>query len=390
MKKIKKYPLLISIIISFAIIIASLFVLGFAGMNMGVSFGGGSQFEVNVPTGVKTKDFVADIKSALKDSGYTFDSSSVEDKFVAIDDEGNFTKQVVVVRISQNNLTEIQKAELVKKVATVLNVDESFVSPAENIIAQTTAKNVLSLGIAIGIVAAALFVFAWVRYDIFAGLSFIIAFLHNIILNLSLTIVTRLELSLFSLTMVFIFTLIMSIVLIHIYENYRKESRLHISDKLTVSERMINGEIRAAKPFVIIAVAVVIISIFMLFAPLAAVKFMALSILLALIVTAYTSLVVGPASYVALLDIRETRRNAILSRNDTINKVIKKKIKNSQKSKTEELKEEVIEEDKTQKQKEVRVKTNKVEDNSEIKKNVKKTSSSTNKYATRKNTKKKK
>ena len=390
MKQIKKYPLLVSMIISFAIIIASLFVLGFAGMNMGVSLGGGSQFEVNVPANVQTKEFVADIKTALKDNGYTFDSSSIEDKYVAIDDEGNFTKQVVVVRISQNNLTEIQKADLVKKIATALNVDESYVSPAENIIAQTTAKNVLSLGIAIGIVAAALFVFAWVRYDIFAGLSFIIAFLHNIILYLSLTIVTRLELTLFSLTMVFIFTLIMSIVLIHIYENYRKESRLHISDKLTVSERMINAEVSAVKPFVIITVAVVLAFVFMMFVPLAAVKFMALAILLVLIVTAYTSLIVGPASYVALLDIRETRRKAVLSRNDTINKVIKKKIKNSQKSKTEEVKEEIIEENKTQKQKEVKTETNKVEDNSEIKKTVKKTSSSTNKYATRKNTKKKK
>ena len=385
----KKYPLLVSVIISFAIIIASLFVLGFAGMNMGTSLGGGSQFEVNVPNNVETKEYVADIKAVLKENGYTFDSSAVEDKYVAIDNNGNFTKKVVIVKISQNNLTDDEKSELAKNIAAALGIDETYVSTAENIISQTTGKNVLSLGLAIGIVALALFVFAWVRYDVFAGLSFIIAFLHNIILYLSLTIVTRLELTLFALTMVFIFTLIMSIVLIHIYENYRKESRLHISDKLTVSERMISCEKQAVKPFAIISIAAVVAAVFMLFVPLASVKFMALAILLVLVVTAYTSLIIGPASYVALLDIRETRRNAVLSRNDTVNKAIKKKIKNSQKAK-EETVEEKVEEVKAEEPKQVKVEEKKVEEKTEEKKTIRKTTTSTNKYATRKNTKKKK
>lgn len=390
MKTNKKYPLLVSMIISFVIIIASLFVLGFAGMNMGTSLGGGSLFEVNIPDGTDTKEYVADIKEVLKENGYTFDSSIIEDKYIAIDDEGSFTKQVVVVKISQKDLTDEQKTDLAKDIADALEIDESYVSLAENILAQTTGKNVLSLGIAIGVVALALFVFAWVRYDVFAGLSFIVAFLHNIILYLSLTIVTRLELTLFALTMVFIFTLVMSVVLVHIYENYRKEARLHISDKLTVAERMFNAEKQAVKPFVIIAVAAVVAAVFMMFVPLAAVMFMALAVLLALVVTAYTSLIVGPATYVALLDVRETKRNAILSRNDTVNKAIKKKIKDSKKVKTEETVEEKVEEVKSEEPKEVKVEEKKVEEKTEEKKTVRKTTTSTNKYATRNNTKKKK
>ena len=79
MKANKKYPLLVSMIISFVIIIASLFVLGFAGMNMGTSLGGGSLFEVNIPDGTDTKEYVADIKEVLKENGYTFDSSIIEE-----------------------------------------------------------------------------------------------------------------------------------------------------------------------------------------------------------------------------------------------------------------------------------------------------------------------
>lgn len=391
--KTKKYPLLISAIISFVIIVASLFVLGFAGMNLGTSLGGGSEFEVNVASNASAKDYVSKIKAEIKKNGYTFDSSAVEDNYVAIDDEGNYTTQTIIIKIAQNNLTDEQKSALAKNIATALSVDESYVTLPQNIIAEETSKSVLSLGIAIGVVAIALFVFAWIRYDVFAGLSFIIAFLHNIILYLSLTIITRLPLSLFALTMVFIFTIIMSVVLIHIYENYRKESRLHIADKLTVAERMIACEKQAIKPFAFIAVASIVAFAFMIFVSLSAVKFMALAILLVLIVTAYTSLIIGPECYVALLDIRETRLKAILSRNDTVNKVIKKKIKNSKKEAETSVETTAnVEPEKTQENKtEKKVETDKVEavEEPETKKVARKTTT-TNKYATRKNTKKKK
>ena len=104
---------------------------------------------------------------------------------------------------------------------------------------------------------------------------------------------------------------------------------VNVSDKLSISERMIGCEKQAVKPFVIIAGAVVAFAIFMLFVPANVVKFTALCMLLALLVTVYTSLIIGPASYVALLDIRDMRNKAILSRNDTVNKEIKKKIKKS-------------------------------------------------------------
>ena len=45
MKTAKKYPLLISIIVSCVLVVASLFILGFFGINLGTSLAGGSQFE---------------------------------------------------------------------------------------------------------------------------------------------------------------------------------------------------------------------------------------------------------------------------------------------------------------------------------------------------------
>ena len=342
--KMKKYPLLISMIVSCAIIIASLFILGFFGLKLGTSLGGGSQFEVKIPVGESTKEYVSEIKSVLKDNDLSFDSSIVEDKYITTDDEGNFTKQVLIVKISESNVSDETESALIADISEKLEIDKSYISNVDDITSFTTGKNVLKLGIAIAIVAVALFVFAWIRYDVFAGLSFIVSFLHNIILYLSLVILTRLELNLTSLSVAFILTLVMSIILIHIYEKYRKEAKLHISDNLTINERMINAEKESIKPFAIIFISLLVVLAFMMFVPATVVKFTALNIFVSLIVTAYTSMIIGPASYVALLDIRDVRHKAVLSRNDTVNKVIKKKIKKSQEEKEENKKKESLKE----------------------------------------------
>lgn len=343
--KIKKYPLLISTIVSCVIIIASLFILGFFGLRLGTSLGGGSQFEINVASGASSTEYIAEVKDVLKNHNLTFDSASVEDKYVAIDDEGNYTKQVVVVRISQNNLEDAKESALVNDIAKALEIKTSYISSVENITSIVTGQKVLMLGLAIGIVAIALFVFAWIRYDIFAGLSFIVAFLHNIIVYLALVILTRLELNIVSLVTAFILTIIMSIMLIHIYERYRTEAKLHISDKLSISERMLNSSKSAVKSFVIVLCAAVVILAFMAFVPATVIKFTALNILVAIITTIYTTLLIGPAVYVALLEVRDVRHKAVMSRNDEINKVIKKKIKTSKQKaeKAEEKKLAVVE-----------------------------------------------
>ena len=385
--KMKKYPLLISMIVSCVIIIASLFILGFFGLKLGTSLGGGSQFEVNIANNASSKHYVNEIKDVLADNKLTFDSATVEDKYIAVDNEGNFTKQVVIVKVSQRNISDAKETAIIDEIAEKLSIEKSYISSIDNVVSSTTTKNVLMLGAAIGIVALALFIFAWIRYDILAGLSFIVAFLHNIILYFSMLILTRLELNLVSLTTMFVLTLVMSIVLIHIYEAYRKEDRLHISDNLSIPERMIGAEKQAIKPFAIVSVAVIVAAVVMLFIPATVAKFTALNILVALIVSAYTTLIIGPASYVALAEVRDVRKKAVLSRNDTVNKVIKKKIKNSKKvaAQKEEVKVEKTETVKAE-QKEETVEKPVVEE----KKVTKKTSTTTNKYATRKNTKKKK
>ena len=327
--KIKKFPLLISLIVSCAIVVASIFVLAFAGMNIGTSLAGGSQFEIALKNEDKTKEYTAEIKDILKDNGCTLDYAFVETKYGADQENADYTSTCLVVNITEKNILDSKEAKIIDQISAKLGIDADYISGIENITSSVKAKSILFVGLAVGIIAVCLFVFAWIRYNIFAGLSFILAILHNVILYLSLLIVTRVQLNLASIAIAIVLTLIMSAVLIAIYEKHREVSRLHIAEKETISETMIKAVKTQATPFVIVAVVVLVFALLMFFIPVTSVMLSAIAIIIALLVSVYTTTIVGPGAYAGLLEAKSYSEKAVLSRNDTINKTIQKKIKKS-------------------------------------------------------------
>lgn len=343
---VKKYPLLISAIVSCVLVVASLFILGFFGMNLGTSLGGGSQFEITLSNDANSKEYVKAVKEVVSDNGYIVDTSFVEDKFKAGEQNLEFTDKCLVVKIAHKDISDDAELKIRTAIAEKLNIDVDKISSIENITSVIKAKNILFLGLALGIIMVCLFVYAWIRFDIFAGLSFILANLHNIILFLSLMILTRIQLNMISLISIVVLTLVMSSILIVVYEKYREQSKLQTGEKMTVSERMMASEKSTVAPFAIIAGAALVFALLMLFVPVSMVRFAALGIVVAILVSIYTTLMIGPGSYAALLELRNDYLMAVLSRNDTVNKEIKKKIKTAKKAeekKVEEKKEEVKE-----------------------------------------------
>ncbi len=330
----KKYPLLVSLIVSCVIVVASLFILGFFGMNLGTSLGGGSQFDIKLENDVNTVQATAKVKSAIRKNGYIMDSSFVEDRFVATEENGKFTIKCMVVKIANKDISDDKKQEIINSVAEALDVSIDKISSIENITSSIKAKNVLFIGLAVGIIAICLFVLGWVRYNIFAGLSFILAYLHNIILYLSVLILTRVQLNLVSLSVVIILTLAMSCLLIAIYEKNRQYELAKSDVKTSVSERMWQSEKEVSKPFIVIAIAILVFALLLFFVPVASVRFSALGIIIALIITAYTGILIGPGTYASLMEIKDYNEKAILSRNENVNKELKKKVaKNTKKAK---------------------------------------------------------
>lgn len=325
--KVKKYPLLISLIVSCVLVVTSLFILGFFGMNLGTSLGGGSQMEIIISDDADANKCVEKIKKCFSVNDYTVDSAFVEDKFIAGENNTEMSKKVIVVKVAKSDISDKSEKYIRYAIADSLDIDINNISTLENITSVVKAKNVLFLGIAVGIIAVCLFVMGWIRYDIFAGLSFILSYLHNIILYLSLLILTRVQLNLISLGAMLVLTLIMSALLIQIYEKNREEKKLQTNEKLSATERMIASEKQVVKPYLFVGIAIVVFAALLVFVPVNAVRFTSLNILIATLVTAYTSFIVGPGSYSYLLEVSEFNKKAVLSRNDTVNKAIKKKIK---------------------------------------------------------------
>ena len=332
--KMKKYPLLVSLIVSCVIVVASLFILGFFGMNLGTSLGGGSQFDIKLENDASTVQTTAKVKSAIRKNGYIMDSSFVEDRFVATEENGKFTIKCLVVKIASKNISDEKKQAIIDSVAEALDISTDQISSIENITSSIKAKNVLFVGLAVGLIAICLFVLGWVRYNIFAGLSFILAYLHNIILYLSVLILTRVQLNLVSLSVVIILTLAMSCLLIAVYEKNRQYELSKSDAKMSVSERMWQSEKEVSKPFIIVATAILVFALLLFFVPVASVRFAAINIIIAVIITAYTSILIGPGTYASLMEIKVYNEKAVLSRNENVNKEIKKKVnKGTKKSK---------------------------------------------------------
>ena len=330
-KNLKKYPLLVSLIISCVLVVASIFVVAFCGLKLNPSLGGGSQFELSISDSANAKNYVQSIKTVLRENNISYDSFTVEDKAKAGETAGSQSQRYIVVNILATNVSDETELKIRTDIAKELGISVDNISGIDNIISSIKSKDILLFGLGIGIIAICLFVFGLIRYDIFAGLSFFISILHNLILFLSVMILTRIPVGLVSIAAVAILSLIMTAVLVSIFEQNKHDSELHLAEKETPSERLIKAEVSAIKPYFFVLISVVVFSLILFFIPLNNVLFSSLSVLIALAVSVYTTLLIGPAVYGTFLDIKKARFDATLSRNDSVNKVIKKKVAKAKK-----------------------------------------------------------
>lgn len=331
-KSLKKYPLLVSLIISCVLVVASIFVVAFCGLKLSPSLGGGSQFELSIADNANSKNYVQSIKTVLRENNISYDSFTVEDKAKAGEVAGSHSQRYIVVNILATNVSDETELKVRTDIAKELGISIDNISGIDNIVSSIKSKDILLFGLGIGIIAVCLFVFGLIRYDIFAGLSFFVSILHNLILFLSVMILTRIPVGLVSIAAIAILSLIMTAVIVSIFEQNKHDSELHLAEKETPSERLIKAEVSAIKPYLFVLISVVVFSLVLFFVALNNVLFSALSALIALAVSVYTTLLVGPGVYGTFLDIKKARFDATLSRNDSINKVIKKKVAKAKKA----------------------------------------------------------
>ena len=169
--KTKKYPLLVSLIVSCVIVVASIFILGFFGMKLGTTLGGGSQFEIVLANDADQKKTIEEVKKSVSDCGFRVDSVYVEDSYIAGEENATYTERVLIVKIADSEISEEKALKIQKKVAKELKIDISKISAVEDITSVVRAKDVLFLALALGIIAVCVFVFGIFRYAAITSLS---------------------------------------------------------------------------------------------------------------------------------------------------------------------------------------------------------------------------
>ena len=326
MKNLKKYPLLVCLIVSFVIIIASALVVGLCGVNVGSSLGGGSQMEIVISDEANAGEYATTIKGILAKNKVGLDSCFTEDKVLAGSDNATFTSRVLIVKLTSSNISEETQEKIRQDISEKFEIDIENISQISNIISPVNTQNLLKVGLALGIIAACLFAFGFIRYNVFAGLSLLVSILHNLLMYFSLVILSRAQFNVNSLSIALVMTILMLAAIINIFERNRELTNLHLNDKLKSSQRLLEAEKSVISPYFVIVLSFILAVVLLFLVSAPTVRFIAINIAIALVASIYTLLLVGPGVYAYFLDLKDYRENARLSRNSEVNKHIKKKI----------------------------------------------------------------
>ena len=168
-------------VISIFLIVASLFLLVFKGLNYGVDFKGGTLIEIRV-------DQSASKISAIRDS---FNQMNLGD--VSVKNFGNESDYIVKFEKQNSNDPEFINNIKKKLSNSIGNVDFRRV---ENVGPKVSAELLKSGIIAIGLSLAAMLFYIWIRFEWQFSLGAILALFHDVIITLGIFSLFSLEINL--------------------------------------------------------------------------------------------------------------------------------------------------------------------------------------------------
>lgn len=304
MKK-KKSLLLITLIVSFVLIVSAVIVSLTAGIKLGTDVAGGYQIEVAYQDQENIDAKVEKVKAVLTNNGVNVETVFIEDKN---------TDTVIVVRTATKN---IDKEAIVEKLVQELSVDESNIYGPVELSGTITKKAVLWTSITLVCLLIALFVACWIRYNVMSGLTMLFVVLHTLLLNIAVLILTRLPLNIATIITIVCTTILVLFAFIMLLERIKENMSQKHNEDLSIEEVVNLSERGIAIPLIFVASAVFIVSLIMLFVPVSYVTYLACALLVGLVVAAYTYCLVGVDVHKRLLEVKAVNDKARLSKNST-------------------------------------------------------------------------
>ena len=168
-------------IISLILIIASLILLLFKGLNYGVDFKGGTLIEIRVDQNTSNISLIRD----------SFNQMNLGD--VSVKNFGNETDYIVKFEKQNSNDTKFIENIKKKLSSSIENVDFRRV---ENVGPKVSAELLRSGVIAIGLSLAAMLLYIWIRFEWQFSLGAILALFHDVLITLGIFSLFSLEINL--------------------------------------------------------------------------------------------------------------------------------------------------------------------------------------------------
>jgi len=210
----------IFIIFSFILILCSILLLFFKGLNLGIDFKGGTLIEVNT----KNSD-IGELRSIL----------SPEFNDVSLQEFGN--SETIIIRLQ--NESNKESIETVNQVKILINDKVSEFRRSE-FVGPTISSELLWKGLqAITFSLLAILLYIWIRFEWQFGFGAVVALTHDVIFTLGVLSLFNIDFSLSSIAAVLTiagYSINDSVVIFdRIRENLRKYKRLELSDLFNLS-----------------------------------------------------------------------------------------------------------------------------------------------------------
>ena len=216
-------------IISIALFILSIFLIGFKGLNYGIDFKGGTLIELRTDPSINA--------STIRDSLNSMNLGDVNvKKFGKV---GDYLIKVEQKNTNGNNLIP----EIKKKLSNNLNSEIDF-RRVENVGPKVSSELLESSIIAISLALAAMLFYIWIRFEWQFSIGSIIALFHDVVITLGIFSILSLEinLSIIAAVLTIVGYSMNDTVVIYdrIRENLFKYTKISISDisNLSINETL--------------------------------------------------------------------------------------------------------------------------------------------------------
>lgn len=305
MKK-NKLLLPIYLCLSLVIIIAAVVVSLTVGVNLGVDFNGGKQIEIKLEDNANTNNYESQINDVLKEYGYKIDSSIIQDKY---------SDSYYVIKINETEISNEKAAEIREKIANKLEISNENVGDVMSISGNVTQSTIITISIAVACVLIVFMIVGWARYGIMEGLSLMFVGLHNMIISLAALLVTTLQLNVPTIVALLVCTVSALVIYTLILENVYESKKLSQNKDLSDNELFGSANKKSLNNVVIVMIALALIAIASLFSGMYYIKLFALSLVVCMIISVYSTNLVGVVLGATLAHVKTTAEKEHLSKN---------------------------------------------------------------------------